>query len=146
MAAVDDLVEALYEGDRLKVLVAAEPVRDPFSRLPRVVEVEHRGHRIDPQPVDVVLVEPEEGVRDEEVRDLVPAVIEYERAPLLLLPFQGVCVLVKGRPVEIGEAVGVLREVGGHPVDDDADARAGGSASTKYMKSSGVPYRLVQEK
>ena len=41
-----------------------------------------------------------------------------------------------------GEAMRVGREMGGHPVEDDADARGVG-ASTKRAKPSGVPKRRV---
>jgi hypothetical protein len=42
------VVELLEEVDRLEVLIAAVDVRDPFAGLSAVVEVHHRGHRIDP--------------------------------------------------------------------------------------------------
>ena len=62
-----ELVEPLEEVDCLEVLVAAEDVGDPLARLARVVEVEHRGHRIDPEAVEVVAVEPEKRVAEQEV-------------------------------------------------------------------------------
>ena len=40
-----------------------------------------------------------------------------------LRPEPGVGVLVQVGAVELGERPGVAREVRGHPVDDDADAR-----------------------
>ena len=64
------IVEFLEELDGLEVFAAAEFVGDPFARLAAVVEIEHRGHGIDPQAVDVVFVEPEQGVREQEVADL----------------------------------------------------------------------------
>jgi hypothetical protein len=53
---VDLLVEPLQERDRLEVLAAAVHVRAPGAVGATVVEVEHRGDRVDAQPVDVVLV------------------------------------------------------------------------------------------
>jgi hypothetical protein len=47
MFLVADLVEPLEELDRLEVLVAAEDVGDPLAGLPRVVEIDHRGHGVD---------------------------------------------------------------------------------------------------
>ena len=64
MLLVAELVQPLEEVDRLEVLVAAEDVRDPFAGLARVVEVEHRGDRVDPQSVEVVAVEPEQRVAE----------------------------------------------------------------------------------
>ena len=87
-----------------------------------VVEVEHRGHGVDPQAVDVELLAPVEGVGDEEVAHLGAAEVEDERAPVGVLALPGVGVLVERGAVEAGEGEVVLREVGRHPVDEHADA------------------------
>ena len=90
--------------------------------LAGVVEVEHRGHRVDAQAVDVELLEPVAGVGDEEVADLGAAEVEDQRAPVGVLAAARVAVLVERRAVEAGQRPRVLGEVGGHPVDDHADA------------------------
>ena len=87
----------------------------------RVVEVEHGRDRVDPQPVDVELLQPVDRVRDQEVADLAPAVVEDERAPVRVRAAPRVGVLVQRRAVEAGQRPLVAGEVGGHPVDDDAD-------------------------
>ena len=89
--------------------------------LAAVVQIEHRGHGVDPQAVDVVLVEPEQGVGDEEVADLVAAVVEDQRAPVAMLAAARIGVLVQGRAVELPQAVAVAGEVGRHPVEHHAD-------------------------
>ena len=48
MVPEDELVRALEECHGLEVLVAAVHVGDPLTGLARVVEVEHRGHGVDP--------------------------------------------------------------------------------------------------
>ena len=116
--AIDRLVELPQERDRLQVLVAAVFVRDPLARFAAVVEVEHRGHAVDAQPVDVELVEPVDGARDEEAAHLVAPVIEDLRFPIGMEPLPRVGVLVEVRAVEVGEAVLVRREVRRHPVED----------------------------
>ena len=121
---VDDLVELPDEGDRLQVLVAPVAVRQPLARLLRVVEVEHRGDRVHPEPVQVVAREPVERVADEVVGDLVAAVVEDQRPPVRLLAPARVRVLVEVGAVEVDETVGVAREVSRHPVEDDADPAA----------------------
>ena len=110
MLAVRQRVELLQELDRVEVLAAAVPVRNPLARRARVVEVEHRRHGVHAQAVDVVLLEPEERVRQQEVADLVAAVVEDERAPVLVLALPRIGVLVERRAVEAREAVLVLRE------------------------------------
>ena len=61
-------------------------------------------------------------LRDQEVADLVAAVIENQRAPVGMLAAARIVVLVQRGAVEAAQAVAVAREVGGHPVDDHADA------------------------
>ena len=122
LAAVHDLVELLEERDRVQVLAPAELVGDPLALAPRVVEVEHRGHGVDPDAVDVVLAQPEQGVGDEEVADLVAPEVEHQRAPVRMRAAARVGVLVERGAVEAGQRELVAREVRRDPVEDDADA------------------------
>ncbi len=112
------------EPDRLVVLAATVGVRGPLAGPARVVEVEHRGDRIDAQRVDVELVEPVQGVRDEKVAHLVAPVVEHVRAPVGMLTALRVGVFVQRGAVEPAEAPFVAREVRRHPVDDHADSAA----------------------
>ena len=102
--------------------MAAEHVRHPLAGLARVVEVEHRGDGVDADPVGVVLAQPVERVREEEVPHLGAPEVEDERAPVGMRAAPRVGVLVEVRPVEAGERPVVAREVRGHPVEDHADA------------------------
>ena len=122
-ALVDGGVHLLQEGDGVEVLPAAVLVGTPLPGLAGVVEVEHRCDRIDAQAIDVVLLAPVHGVRDEEVADLGAPEVEDERAPVRMLTALRVGMLVERRAVEAPEGPGVLGEVGGHPVDEHADAR-----------------------
>ena len=121
LAPVQDLVQLLQERDRLEVLAAAERVRHPLALLARVVEVEHRRDRVDAEPVGVVLAQPVERVREQEVPHLVAAEVEDERAPVGVRAAPRVLVLVERRAVEARERQLVAREVRGHPVEDHAD-------------------------
>ena len=120
----DAHVELLQELDRLEVLLAAVRVGDPLAVLAPVVEVEHRGDRVHAQPVDVVLLEPEERAGGEECAHLVAAVVEDRALPVGMEAQARVGVLVEVRAVEAREPVRVVGEVRGHPVEDHADARA----------------------
>ncbi len=122
VAAQHGAVELLQKGDGLEVLLAAVLVGLPLAVLAVVVEVKHAGHRVHPQPVDVVLLDPEQGRRDEEALDLGHAVVEDHGAPLAVLAPAGVGILVAGLSVIHVQAIGVLGEVGGHPVHNHPDA------------------------
>ena len=104
------------------MLLAAVLVGHPLAVSAVVVQVQHGGHRVHPDAVDVVLLEPEGGGGEQEALHLAPAIVEDLGAPGVVLPLAGVGVLVAGGAVELVEPVGVLAEVGGHPVEDDADA------------------------
>src|SRR4051794_208771 len=67
------------------------------------------------------LVDPEECVRDEKITNLVTPVVEDERAPIRMLTEPWIIVLVECRPVEPSKRIIVLRKVGRHPIENDAD-------------------------
>ncbi len=71
MLAVDDLVHLPEEGDRFEVVPPALLVGNPLPVLAGIVEVEHRRHAVDTEPVGVELLHPVQGVGDQEVAHLV---------------------------------------------------------------------------
>ena len=96
----------------------------PLARAPAVVEIQHGGHGVHPEAVDVELLQEVPGGGEEEADDLSPSQVEGPGAPAGMLLLIGVAVLIAGAAVEIDEAVGVLAEVGGHPVQQHGDAPA----------------------
>ena len=119
---VDRGVELFEEVDRFQVLASAVLVRHPLARFAAVIQVQHRRDRVDAEPVDVILVQPEQRVGDQEVADLVPAVVEDQRAPVRMFALPSVGVFVQRRAVKLRQAVFVLGEVGRDPIDQHADA------------------------
>ena len=117
-------VDAAQESDRFDVLPAAMLVGNPRAGRTAVVEVEHGRDGIDPQSVDRVALEPEQRVRDQEVRYFGAAVIVDQRAPIEVPALERIGVLVKRGAVEAAEPVRIVREVAGHPVEQHADALA----------------------
>ena len=144
-ATPDALVHAPEEVDRLQVLVPAEAVRNPLAGLARVVEIEHRRDRIDAQPVEMIVLEPEAGIGDEEGRDLLAAVIVDVCAPVLMEALARIGVLVEMGAVEERRDRAGRWEMAGNPVEDQSDP-ASCAASTNAAKSSGDPKRLVGAK
>src|SRR5262245_25983067 len=70
----------------------------------------------------MVALQPEQGVGQQEVRDLPPAVVVDQRVPVALEAEARIGVLVEMRAVELAEAVRVGREMPGDPVEQEADA------------------------
>src|ERR1700749_980244 len=117
-----DVVQLAYEVYGFEVLATAVLVRNPAPLIAAVVEIEHRGHCVNTQAVNVALAQPEEGVGDEKVANLVASVVEDEGAPVGVLAEARVCVLVERRAVEATQSPSVFREVRRNPVHDDAYA------------------------
>ena len=122
VAGQDGGVQLLEEGDGLEVLLAAVDVLLPLAVAAVVVQVQHGRHRVHPQAVDVVLLQPVQSAGDQEALHFVHAEVEDHGAPFLVLAAAGVGVLIAGLAVEHIQAELVLGEVRGHPVHDDADA------------------------
>ncbi len=120
--AVHGEVQATQELDRVEILMAPVLVRDPLALLARIVEVQHRGHRVHPQPVDVIAVEPEQRAAAEEVADFRAAIVEDRAVPFRVEALPRVLVLIEVSAIEEREPMLVTRKVRGHPVEDHADA------------------------
>ena len=124
MTTVRGRVRFLNEVDGLQVLAATVLVRTPLAVLARVIQVQHRGHSVNAQTVDVEVLKPVQGVGNQEVAHLAAAEVEDVGAPVGVLAAQRVRILIQWGAIEACQGEVILREVGGHPVQDDADARA----------------------
>ena len=119
--AVGLLVRALQEADRIAVFIAAVGVGQPLAGLARIIEIEHGGHRIHAQAVDMEAVEPIERVGAEEIGDFPAAEIVNGRVPVRVEAAARIGMLVKRGAVEIGEAVLVGGKMRRHPIEDHAE-------------------------
>ena len=118
---IANLIAAFQKTDRVEVFPPAKAVRNPLAGFARVIEVKHRRHGIHAQAVDVVFIKPEKRVADQEIFHLVAAVVEDERAPVLMLAEAWILVFVKRAAIESSKAVGILRKMSGHPIENHAD-------------------------
>ena len=103
------------------MLFAALGIGQPFARLSRIVEIEHRGDGIDAQPVDMEAVEPVERIGDQEIGHLAAAEIVDRGVPVRLEAAARIGMLVERLAVEAGEAVLIGGEMRRHPVEDHAE-------------------------
>ena len=94
----------------------------PFPSLRGVIQVEHGRHRIHPQPVGVVSIEPEEGAADEEGLHFIAAMIENIAVPFRMKPLLRVRMLIQMGSVKKDKSVLVAGKMRRHPVEDDADS------------------------
>ena len=103
------------------VLSAAVFVRDPFAVFSGIVQIEHGCDSVDPQAIDVILLEPEQGVAYKEVFDFVSCIVEDIGAPLFVLALARVGVLVKVGAIEESQSMPVFGEVSWNPVENYAN-------------------------
>ena len=116
------VVGLLQEANGFGVLPTTVLIGEPFPVGTQVVAIEHRGHSIHANAIDVELLEPEHQVGDKEITNLVAAVVEDQRSPFLVFPDPGITVFVEVCAIKESQSMGVLREMTGNPVDDHADA------------------------
>src|SRR5664280_949173 len=70
---VRDIIEFSEEFDGFEIFTSAELVGNPFTLLARIVEVNHRGHGVHAQAVNVKAVEPEQRIGGEKIGNFMPA-------------------------------------------------------------------------
>ncbi len=111
----------LEELDCLQVLVSAVFVGDPLAVLATVIQIQHGCNSIDAKSVDMVILYPVQGIGQKEVFDLRTAIVEDLGAPVGMLALPRIGMLVDRVSVKLDQALGILREVRRHPVQDNAD-------------------------
>src|SRR5262245_13418040 len=116
------LVELAEKLNGFYVFATAITIRNPLTRLPRVVAVEHGGNRIHADGIGVVLIQPEGRAAQQKTAHFVPAVVENVAVPVGMKPKPGIIVFIKMSAIEIGQSVLILRKVRWYPVEDDADS------------------------
>jgi len=144
-------VKVAQEFDCLQILAPAIAVGQPFVVLARIVEVEHRGHGIDANTVDVKFTQPVVCRGEQKAFYFAPAVIENQSAPVLMRAEPRVGVFIQRGAVELRQCPIVPGEMRGHPIQNDADLAlvAGvdkGSQLVRRSKAAGrreVAGRLV---
>ena len=114
----EHLVHPAQEVYRFEVFTPPVDVGNPLTGLAAVVAVEHRGHGIDAQTIDTVVLDPEQRIADQIVEHLAATEVVDQRAPVLVHAFTRVGVLVERLTVETAQPVRIGREVRWHPVND----------------------------
>src|SRR5262249_49564430 len=118
---IDLLIESPQEGDRIQVFPPTVLVWNPFTFFSRIIQIQHGRDRIDPQSVDMILVEPEERATNQEGAYLIASVVEDIGVPVRMKALLGVRMLIQMCPIEITKSMRVGGKMRRHPVENDAD-------------------------
>src|SRR5438270_12422502 len=98
------------------------PIGRPLARFARVGEIEHGGNGIDPQPVNMVLTQPEQGTGDQEIADLRASIVKDVSTPLFMFALARISIFIQVCAIKITQGVAVFGEVRGYPVEQDTNA------------------------
>ncbi len=120
----DVAVELAQERDRLQILAAAMRVGHPLAFGTAVVAIQHRGHRIHAQAVEVVMLDPFQRAAQQVSGHFRPAVVVDQRIPVAMHAFARVGMLIQRGAVELGQPVRVIGKVRTDPIQDHADTGA----------------------
>ena len=112
----DNLVHALHERDRFKVLMAAMHIGNPFTSGTRIIAIQHGGNGINTQPVNTISLHPEQRVTRQKIAHFGAAKIVNERVPVAMKSFARIGIFIQRRAVELCQTVRIRREMCGHPI------------------------------
>src|SRR6516164_620218 len=118
---IDAFIEAPQEFNGLNVFFSAIAIRYPFALRSSIIEIQHGSDGINTEAVHMILVQPEQGITDQETPDFVSAVVENESVPVRMFSFSRIGVLVKVRPIEIAQTRLILRKMSRNPIQNHAN-------------------------
>ena len=121
VAAQQHGIQMLEELDGLQVLIAAELIRNPLAGLSAVIQVQHGSHCVHAQAVHMELLDPVQGIGNQEVLHFVHLVVKYLGAPVGMLALSGIRILIQRLAVEVRQTMGVLGKMGRNPIQDDTN-------------------------
>jgi hypothetical protein len=110
-------IATAQKSDRLKILPPAMLVRNPAALGTAVIEIEHRGDRIDAQAIGPVTIKPEEPVHKQEIRDLGATEIVDQGVPVEMAALHRMGVLIYGGAIKLRESMRVIGKMARHPVE-----------------------------
>ena len=105
---MDQNIQVFQQRDGSDVFAPAELIGNPFSLLPAVIEIEHRGDGIHAQAVDMVSIQPKEPAVQKEVSDLDAIVIEDAAVPVRMVAEPWVRMVIEMRAVKLGEPMRIV--------------------------------------
>ena len=114
-------IELAQKIHGFQVFPAAVLVGLPLSLLFPVIQIQHVGHGINPQPVQMELLQPEAGTGNQEALHFRAAVIKIHGIPVFVFRQHDISGFIQRFPVKMPQAVGILAEMSRHPVQDHAD-------------------------
>ena len=108
----------------LKVFIAAVFICHPLAVTFSIIEIKHGSYSVHTQPVYVELLDPVNGIGDQEILHFIFSIIENLSTPVGMLTFSGICILIKAGAVKFSKSLCVPRKMCRYPVKNDTDLMA----------------------
>ena len=128
---VHGVVEVAQEIDGLEIFTAAMAVRQPLAGFAGIIEIEHRGHGVHAQAVEVEFPQPVQRGGRQKVAHLVAPEVEDKRAPVRVFALPRVRVFVERGAVEACQRMIVLGKMRRHPIQDHPEAALVGAVDQR---------------
>ena len=104
-------IEVTEKFNRFQILIFSVLVGNPLTILLAVVEIQHGCHGVNAQTVDMVFGQPIQRIGNQEILDLVSAVVKNFGAPIRMLALLWVCILIQRLAVKVCQTVFVTRKM-----------------------------------
>ena len=121
LALMHNGIEVTEKFNRFQILIFSVLVGNPLTILLAVVEIQHGCHGVNAQTVDMVFGQPIQRIGNQEILDLVSAVVKNFGAPIRMLALLWVCILIQRLAVKVCQTVFVTRKMCRNPVQNDTD-------------------------
>ena len=115
-------IQMFQQFHRFQILMAAVHIGHPLPVALPVIQVKHGSHRIHPDSVRMILLNPIKGIGNQVIGNLRPAVIINQCPPMRMRAFPRILMFIETGSVKVGKPIGIPWEMRRHPVQNDADA------------------------
>ena len=114
-------IQMFKECNRLKILISAKFIRNPLSIFSSVVQIQHRCHCIYTKSIYMIMFNPEQCIRQKEVRNFRFFIIENLRSPIRMLALSRIWIFECRCSVKICQTMCIFREMRRYPVKNNTD-------------------------
>ena len=139
MGAIDGAVGGAQKFHRLPIFPPALFIGNPFAAFAGIVAIKHRGHRIDPEAINMIALGPEQGIVDQEGRHFAPPEIVDGGVPVGMKAQPRVFMLIERGAVEMRQAMFVGGKMRRHPIDQYPQ-----SGAMRAFDKTGKAFRLAK--
>ena len=111
-------IQMFEEFDRFQILILSIDIRHPVACTAAIIQIQHGGHRIYTQSVNMELFYPVQSIGNQEILYFVLSIIKYLGSPIRMLALSWICIFIQCLSVKICQTCGILRKMRRYPVQN----------------------------